>query len=917
VRVRDTFGIGTRVTDSTERLSAALAGRYRVLRRLGEGGMALVYLAEDLRHHRQVALKILRPELAASLGSARFLREIAIAARLTHPNILPLLDSGDAEGTLFYVMPYVEGESLRQRLQREGQLPVDEAVRLGQRVAAALGFAHSLGVVHRDIKPENLLLSGGEPVIADFGIAKAVSEAGQTQLTESGFAVGTAPYMSPEQSGGERLLDGRSDLYSLGCVLYEMLAGAPPYTGPTLHAITARKLAEPVPSLRTVRETVPLVLEQVVFKALARLPADRYATGQQLAEALEAARTSATTPSAPAPAFVSGATDRWARLLPWGLAIAAIVTAAALALRGRAGASSDLHLSIATPSGTEFYGFSSPAVALSPDGRTLVFVAGRNDSTRLYARRLDSFATRALPGTEGGDSPFFSPDGRWVGYFARRDHQLRRVTLDGLTATMIAADLNPGASNAVWAPTDTIYFANWPDQQISKVAAAGGAVSAVTRGNPPDGWFRVPLGLLPGGRDLIVQISGGGASNIHLDAVSIATGVHRRILDGAVDARLVDGRWLLWIPPDVPEVRAQAFDAGRVRLTGDPVTVLDSVSVVPGSQGFLDIAPNGTLAYAPLTRWRNPDQDPDLVLVGRDGRPEPRRLSRGNGPRFSPDGRRLVYTSWGRHDMDIVIYDLASGVERHLTGEGSELWPIFSHDGRSVVFNSAGRRRAGKLLLYSVPSDGSGHPVRLPTDTLNHQQPFTWAAGGAELVYTEGPGSHGDLDLWAVPLSGSGAARPLMHTAANETQPAVSPDGRWLAWMADASGLPQVMVRRYPDGPDVQVSREAGGAVEPAWGPDGREIYFRDVLGTRMMVAAFQTGDPPRVGAPRILFTGRYATCYIWCRGYDVSPDGSRFVMTKLPEGFTETGYWVGGSEIRIIPHWDRELRARLRAAGH
>jgi Tol biopolymer transport system component len=904
------------MTDATERLSTALEGRYRVLRRLGEGGMALVYLAEDVKHHRQVALKILRPELAAALGAERFLREIQIAARLTHPNILPLLDSGDADGTLFYVMPFVEGESLRERLVREGPLPVDEAVKLAARVAGALGHAHSLGIVHRDIKPENILLSGGEPVVADFGIAKAVSEAGQTKLTESGFAVGTAPYMSPEQASAEAQVDGRSDIYALGCVLYEMLAGAPPFSGRTLHAITARKLTEPVPPLRAVRETVPALLEQVVFTALAKLPADRFATAGQMAEALESARTSPVTPSAPVAAFGPAVPGRWRRALPWVIATGLSVIAAVAGLRGwRAGAdaSADLHLSVTTPRGTEVYGL-GPPLALSPDGMTLVFAAGRNDSVRLYARRLDSFETRALPGTEGGDSPFFSPDGRWVGFFARKERQLRKVALAGGSPETIAEDLGAIPQAGVWGTNDTIYFANFPDIQISKVAASGGTIASVTHGNPPNGWFRLPLSLTPDGSHAVVLVNGSGLpSNSHLDLVSLVTGEHRLLLRGVTEGRLVSGRYLLYLPWDHNEVRAVAYDGRNQAVAGDPVTVLDSVAVYPTGPLYLASAPNGTLAYVPLTRWLDPNAWEELVLVGRDGRAEPRRLPQGDGPRFSPDGRRLVYAGAGRHDADILLYDLASGVERHLTGEGAELWPIFSHDGRSAVFNSAGGQRAGTLLLYVAPADGSGHPVRLPTDTLNHQQPFTWAARGRELLYTEGPGPGGDFDLWVAPLAGGGTAHPLMHTSANETQPAVSPDGRWLAWATDASGRFQVMVRRYPDGPDVPVSRDGG--VEPAWSPDGREIYFRDLAGTRMMVVSFQPGDPPQVGAPRVLFKGRYQNCAIWCRSYDVSPDGRRFVMVKLYEGFTDTGYWPDGGEIRIVPHWDRELRVRMRTA--
>jgi TolB-like protein len=267
-------------------LRTAVADRYTVERELGHGGMAVVFLAQDLKHHRPVAIKVLRPELAAALGADRFLREIQIAARLTHPHILSLHDSGEAAGFLFYVMPYVAGESLRDRLNREKQLPVDEALHIAVQVTSALDYAHGHDVVHRDIKPENILLAGHEVLVADFGIARAITAAGGAQLTSTGMAVGTPAYMSPEQGAGESHVDGRSDLFSLGCVLYEMLAGTPPFVGPTAQAIQARRLTDPVPPLRTVRETVPAGVEQAIVRALAKVPADRFATPLQFGEAL-------------------------------------------------------------------------------------------------------------------------------------------------------------------------------------------------------------------------------------------------------------------------------------------------------------------------------------------------------------------------------------------------------------------------------------------------------------------------------------------------------------------------------------------------------------------------------------------------------------------------------------------------------
>src|SRR5213593_189234 len=267
-------------------MQAALAGRYTLERELGRGGMATVYHARDLKHDRRVALKVLHPELASTLGSDRFQREIKLAARLQHPHILTVLDSGEAAGQLWYTMPFVEGESLRERLTRERQLPLDDALQITREVADALGYAHSQGIIHRDIKPENILLSRGHALVADFGVARAVQGVAGERLTETGMAVGTPAYMSPEQATAERQVDGRSDIYSLGCVLYEMLAGEPPYTGSSAQAVIAKRFSEPIPHIRTVRENVPEAIEQAVSKALAKAPVERYRNLAEFTEAL-------------------------------------------------------------------------------------------------------------------------------------------------------------------------------------------------------------------------------------------------------------------------------------------------------------------------------------------------------------------------------------------------------------------------------------------------------------------------------------------------------------------------------------------------------------------------------------------------------------------------------------------------------
>ncbi|MGH7529232.1 MAG: protein kinase domain-containing protein, partial [Gemmatimonadales bacterium] len=392
------------------RLRDALGDRYRLEREIGRGGMGLVYLAHDLKHGRNVALKVLRPELAQSLGGDRFLREIRISARLNHPNILTLIDSGSAGEFMYYVLPYVEGESLRDRLARETQLPLEEALRITREAADALAYAHEQGVVHRDIKPENILFEAGHAVVADFGIARAVSEAGGERLTDSGIAVGTPAYMSPEQAMGGSAVDARTDIYSLAAVLYEMLAGAPPYGGPTPQAILARKVIEPVPGLRVVRETVPPEIERVIIRGLAKAPADRYATASDFAAALEQA------PAARRFAPLRGPVAITASVI-------VVISAAAyiaLALGGQRASGGSVRATFAhqtTDPGIEWF------PSLSPDGKWLVYAGEASGDRDIYLQSIggQNAINLTADSPADDDQPVFSPDGAQIAFRSERD----------------------------------------------------------------------------------------------------------------------------------------------------------------------------------------------------------------------------------------------------------------------------------------------------------------------------------------------------------------------------------------------------------------------------------------------------------------------------------------------------------------
>ena len=459
------------MTDPITRLNSALEGRYRVERQIGEGEMATVYLAEDLRHERKVALKVLKPELAAVVGAERFLAEIKTTANLQHPHILPLFDSGQAEEFLYYVMPYVEGDTLRDKIDREKQLSIEDALKITEGVASALDHAHKHGIVHRDIKPDNILLNPeGEPTVADFGIALAVAQAGGGRVTQTGLSLGTPHYMSPEQATGDRDVDPRADVYALGSVLYEMLTGDPPYQGSTAQAVLAKILTDPAPAPTSVRVSIPPNVDGAIRKALGKLPADRFASAQDFARALSN------------PVFRHGEAEvmAWAATSShWRtLAIGASCAFGMLALWAwlrpntpETGTTVVQRTVILLPPGQQLsipHGQAFP-FALSPDGSVLVYAGVREGRTSLYLRPLDSFESTELVGTEGARQPFFSWDGAQIGFFANR--QLHRVPVDGGAPFQIT-EVQGLLAGASWGPNDTIVYST--GQELLKVSAAGG-----------------------------------------------------------------------------------------------------------------------------------------------------------------------------------------------------------------------------------------------------------------------------------------------------------------------------------------------------------------------------------------------------------------------------------------------------------
>ena len=614
-----------------ERLIAALADRYRIERELGQGGMATVYLAEDLKHDRKVALKVLKPELAAVLGAERFIVEIKTTAALQHPHILPLFDSGTADGFLFYVMPFIEGETLRGKLDRETQLGVEESVRIATDVASALHYAHTHGVIHRDIKPENILLHDGRPMVADFGIALAVSAAAGGRMTETGLSLGTPHYMSPEQATAEKEITGRSDVYSLGSVLFEMLTGNPPHTGSSAQQIIMKIITEPAEAVTKVRKAVPPNMAAAVAKALEKLPADRFESAKTFADALlsESFRYTGLA-STTATGFAGSQASRAGRR--------ALVTVAGVALLALGAAAWGWLRSLPEPPTLVVDLTLGPAelvpggdVAISPDGSMLAY-AGRlqGGQQAIWLRRLDRSAEfRMLVGTENGAAPDFSPDGRWIVFRRSTDGAFARVAVTGGGVSTILA------SNAGfwphWGTNDQIVY--WRGTSNFIVAVAGGEPK--------------PLLGLQGRRNFLLPDGSGvlGSNDEGVAIYDVRTDSISLLVPGGMNPVYAESGHLLYVAED-RGLFAVPFDLKAKRVEGQPVRILDNVASSLNVRGYA-VSRSGTLvqydAAGDATAYTR------LVIHAFAGGADTLPLPRGRRwePRFSPEGRLVAYVRGG------------------------------------------------------------------------------------------------------------------------------------------------------------------------------------------------------------------------------------------------------------------------------
>jgi Tol biopolymer transport system component/tRNA A-37 threonylcarbamoyl transferase component Bud32 len=872
-------------------VAAALAERYRIERELGQGGMATVYLAEDVRHHRKVAVKVLRPELAAVLGSERFLREITITAGLEHPHILPLLDSGAIPGdantppTLYYVMPLVEGESLRDRLTREKQLPLDEALTFAREVADALSYAHARGVIHRDIKPENILLSGGHARVADFGIARALTASGGERLTATGMTVGTPHYMSPEQAAGNDDLDGRSDLYALGCVLYEMLAGQPPFTGPTVQSLVSQHLtAAPMP-ITQIRPAVPADVAAALERALAKTPADRFNPTAQFAEALGHRGTGGQ----------AAVPQRKAWLVPV-LAAAVVVLIAVAGFSLLRGTNHPLTIGTTTQVTREPGLEVDPA--LSPDGQFVAYAAGPPDRMQIFVQQVGGGRVLQLTTDTSTNHrwPRWSPDGERIAFqspegiatvpaLGGQERSLLRLPRDS-TAWNFAVGAPAGFT---WSPDGSriAYATSW-----SGLSSPGITIVPVEGGNPtkltgvpaphspawsPDGSRIAVASDNPEFVFGTTYFGNEGPSSIWIVPLdgSPPTPI---VSDGAFNESpqwSPDGGRLFWISSAGGGRDIYYADIGRDgRLKGTPRRLTSGT----GAQSFTLSGDGRHLAYTALRThsniWSLPVPRSGSVTAA-GARP----LTTGDqlieNVSVSPDGQWLTFASDRTGDAEIYRMPAAGGDMIQLTNQpGGDYQPAWSADGKRIVFHSL---RGGDRDIYTMAADGSD--VRQVAGGPGHQLDASWSRDGSRISFQLINPSDSTSQIVVAPLDG-GAERkypiPADFAFWSPTRDLVAlhmPTG--LGVLDPADGNVRIVAPGTP---------RWGQPLYAAWAPDGRTIYYVAESATGSSIHAV-----PLQGGPSRLLVDFDDPTRQHTR-YGFATDGKTFYFTV---GSHESDVWV------------------------
>lgn len=853
-------------------------GPYEIVALLGAGGMGEVYRATDTRLKRKVAIKVL-PALAAldPVSRERFEREAQLVSQLNHPNICMLYDVGREGDIDFLVMEYLEGQTLAERLLR-GALPLEEGLKTAIEIALALEKAHRQGIVHRDLKPGNVMLTKGGAKLLDFGLAKMRAESlpgmskadtARAALTEEGAVLGTIQYMAPEQLDGERA-DARSDIFSFGALLYEIVTGRPAFEGKTQASLMAAIIGREPRPVTELQPLSPLALDDLIRDCLAKAPDDRWQAVSDVRRQLQriAAGRPKVAPEAQRTNAGPAAIARRVRLAWAAAAAAAISLVIAVAEWPRTAplqASEPVRMTVGLPTGISLTRSSwSPSLALSPDGRALV-VAGTDadGQSRLYARPLDRFEATALEGTEGGSSPFFSPDGEWIGFFA--EGRLKRVSFSGgapVEITVVPDHLPAGAS---WGPDGRIAFVSGARSWVHVVDEGGGRAETLVP--LADGeLFHLQPEYLPDGRTLLFAADG------WIHAFDISTGRRVALTQGTTPRYSASGH-VIFVRDAT--LLAAPFDRSRLELTGPPVPLVQNVA--GDSARHYAISPNGHVAYVPGADAY------ELVLRQADGRerlvtePSPRF----ENPRFSPDGRKIAVAAITRAGelADIWIHDLQAGTDTRLTFDGGRA-PVWTVDGTAVTFSHVGENQG----IYTKRVDGRGEPQQVTAVDQFHWL-VGWTPDARVLVYgrMEPPAADGSTNSSIVTFADGTTQRIVGPGGIWGGR--LSPDGEWLVYYSLVAGRYEVYVTPFPGVGARWLISDQGGS-DPSWAPDGTEIYYRNA--DRLLAARVDTTEGVRVVSRRLLVEPFSPPAY---DDYHMHPNGSLVLVRPL----------VSGGEVQLV----------------
>jgi eukaryotic-like serine/threonine-protein kinase len=877
-------------------------GAYEVVSPIGRGGMGEVYRARDTKLHRDVAIKVLPDVFAQDRDRLlRFEREARLLAALNHTNIAAIYGLEEQGDSRLLVMELVEGPTLAERLA-SGPLPIDEALSVCAGIASGLEAAHEAGIIHRDLKPSNVKIRpDGTVKVLDLGLARVAESSGvavdsslsptlTTPATHAGVVLGTAAYMSPEQARG-KTLDKRTDIFSFGCVLYECLSGRQAFFGETV-SDTLAAIIKSEPDWSALPESTPREIRDLLRRSLRKDPKRRL---HDIADAridLEEDRTA----GAPGEAIPATAPRPVRRVLAWGAGgaiLGALITAAAFLLMRRpqpasAPAPTGVRAVLPLPPGDRV-GVGNPAVTISPDGQTIVFQGIHQGSAALYRRALNGTGAELIRGTEGGFSPFFSPDGQWIGFFTRRE--LKKVPLSGGTAVSLSW-VPPVTAGGSWGRDGRIVITRKFNGQLDSIPESGGTLTPLARLDASRGerGHLFPQ-VLPGGGGVLFTLRRGrdfsDAEASDIAVLDLPTGKKTKVLEGASFARygagrlvFVRGSSVFWIP----------FDVSRLSATGPAVALSENITVDGEERfGHFDVSPAGTLVF--VEGPPSPPTTTTVLTLDRTGKESALPLPPGYYvlPRFSPDGGRITLTRWEGVRGVIVTYERERNILSTLTPEpGTHFVPVWSPDGRRIAFT----RFAEDMPVLSVKNaDGSGEIERLTERSEDDAEfPNSWSPDGKSMLYTvaytadRGPKRKlASTDLWLVSPGDPRSARLWFESPFRETGGAFSPDGRWIAYVSDESGVQEVYVRPYP-GPGAAVKVSNGFAIEPLWSRDGRELYYRaGDSAEKVMAAEVRRAAGLSISAPRLLFSSQLAVGgredrY---REYDVSADGREFVSVR------------------------------------